>query len=525
MLKPLACLALFLSATALAATAPAHDVIFRGARVLDGTGNPWIRADVAIRGDRISGLGDLAREKAVREVDASALYLAPGFIDVHSHAGPALATEKHSGGPTLLAQGITTVVVNPDGGGPVDLEQQRRALRQHGLGVNVALMIGHGAVRTQAVGLDDRAPSGQELERMRDLVRRAMEAGAFGLSSGLFYAPATFARTEEVVELAKIAGEYGGVYSSHIRDESDYNVGLLAAVDEVIRISREGGLPGIVSHIKALGPRVWGLSTAVSHRIERARAAGLEVWADQYPYNASSTGLSGALLPNWALAGGRAALLQRLKNPETRAQIRAGVADNLDRRGGAARIRISEFAQRPHYAGRFLSELAGMEAKPAVDLAIEMLEIGSPGIVSFNMHDRDVDAFMRQPWTMTCSDGGIPAEQAAPHPRSYGSFPRKIRHYVLEREVVDLPFAIRSMSHLCAAVFRMENRGIMRTGAFADLVVFDLDRVNDPATYDDPHRVAEGMVYVLVNGQFAIDGGKPADVRSGRVLHRQSPDS
>jgi N-acyl-D-amino-acid deacylase len=523
--KPLRFLAFLLPCVLPAAEAPTYDVILRGGRVLDGTGNPWVRADIGVRGDRIAGFGDLSRERGAREVDVSNFHIAPGFIDVHSHAGPALATEKHSAGPTLLAQGITTVVVNPDGGGPVDLERQRRALRQHGIGVNVALMIGHGSVRTQVIGLDDRAPTNQELAQMRTLVQRAMEAGSFGLSSGLFYAPASFADTDEVIELAKVAGGFGGVYSSHIRDEADYNIGLLGAVDEVIRISREGRLPGIVSHIKALGPRVWGLSSAVAHRIEMARAEGLEVWGDQYPYNASSTGLSGALLPRWALAGGRAALLKRMNNPETRSQLRADVADNLDRRGGAARIQITEFTQRPHYAGKLLSELAMMEAKPPVEFALEMLEAGSPGIVSFNMLDRDVEMFMRQPWTMTGSDGGIPAEQAVPHPRSYGSFPRKIRHYVLEREVIDLPFAIRSMSHLPAAVFRMADRGVIRKGAFADVVVFDLDRVNDPATYEQPHQIAEGMIYVLVNGKFAIDNGRSTDVRNGRVLHRQSPDS
>jgi N-acyl-D-aspartate/D-glutamate deacylase len=199
-------------------------------------------------------------------------------------------------------------------------------------------------------------------------------------------------------------------------------------------------------------------------------------------------------------------------------------AENLDRRGGATRIRITEFRERPHYAGKFLSDLATSEGKPALDLALEMLEAGSPGIISFNMHERDVESFMRQPWTMTCSDGGIPAEQASPHPRSYGSFPRKIRHYVLERETIDLPFAIRSMAHLPASVFRMGGRGVIRPGAFADLVVFDLERVNDPATYDQPHAIAEGMVHVLVNGKFAIDEGGFTHARNGRVLHRQLPD-
>src|SRR5690606_6005485 len=228
----------------------------------------------------------------------------PGFIDVHSHAGPGLATRELSGARPLLAQGITTVFVNPDGGGPVDLVQQRRDLLEHGLGVNVALMVPHGSVRRAVLGMEDRAPTPEELERMKALVREGMEAGAFGLSSGPYYAPGSFADTEELIALARIAAEHGGVYTSHIRDEADYTIGVVAAVDEVIRVAREAGLPGIVTHAKVLGPRVWGYSGAVVKRIQRARDAGIEVFADQYPYEASSTSLAAALLPRWAQAGG-----------------------------------------------------------------------------------------------------------------------------------------------------------------------------------------------------------------------------
>jgi N-acyl-D-amino-acid deacylase len=280
-------------------------------------------------------------------------------------------------------------------------------------------------------------------------------------------------------------------------------------------------VPGIVTHIKALGPRVWGFSHALIHRIERARERGLEIFADQYPYTASSTGLSSALLPRWAMEGGRSAFLQRLEDPELVARIREEMSDNLDRRGGGERIRIASSREQPEIVGRFLSKIAADQGLEEVDAALEILRRGFPTIVSFNMHDRDVEALMRQPWMMTASDGGIPVMGAgAPHPRGYGAFPRKIRLYVREKETIDLAMAIRSMTHLPASVFRVQDRGLLREGAFADIVVFDLDQVNDPADFDEPHRLAEGMVYVMVNGQLALERGEFSAEKHGRILRR-----
>ena len=499
-----------------------YDVVIRNGRVLDGTGNPWYRADIAISGGRIAAIGDLSNVRARKVVDATGLYVAPGFIDTHSHAGPGLATPELSAAQPLLAQGITTVVVNPDGGGPVDLVEQRKALLKHGLGVNVALMVPHGSVRRAVLGMQDRAPDAAELERMRALVRAGMEAGAFGLSSGPYYAPGSYATTEELIELAKVAAAYGGVYSSHIRDESDYTIGVVAAVDEVIRVAREAGLPGIVTHIKALGPRVWGYSSAIVQRIERARDEGVEVYADQYPYEASSTGLDAALLPRWAQAGGRDSLRARLDDPALRQRIRAAVVENLERRGGAARIQFAHYRNDHSIEGKTLDEVARARGMDPVDLALEIIRAGSASIVSFNMHRADIATFMRQPWTMTASDGDlVRMGVGVPHPRAYGTFPRKIRKYVLEEGVVDLPFAIRSMASLPARVYGMHGRGMIAVGNAADLVVFDLDRIADRATYQAPHQLATGMVHVLVNGRFAIEDGRLIeDGRHGRVLSR-----
>lgn len=507
-----------------AAAAPLHaqtyDVVIRGGRLLDGTGNPWRYADVAISGDRIVEVGDVSEARARRVIDATGLYVAPGFIDVHSHAAGGLTDEELSAARPLLAQGITTVFLNPDGGGAVDLVRQREALLRHGLGVNAALLVPHGSVRGEVVGAADRAPDDAELERMRALVRAGMEAGAFGLSSGPYYAPGSFATTAELIDLARVASAYGGVYTSHIRDEADYTIGVVAAVDEVIEVARAAELPGIVTHMKALGPRVWGYSGALVRRIERAREDGVEVFADQYPYEASSTSLGAALLPRWAQAGGSDSLRARLSDPETRARIRTEVLDNLDRRGGAARIQFARAADRS-IEGTTLADVAEERSIDAADAALDLLTAGSPTIVSFNMDRDDIELLMRQPWMMTSSDGTLVAMGAGvPHPRAYGTYPRKLRKYVLEDRVLDLAAAVRSMTSLPAAVMNVRDRGVLRPGAHADIVVFDLARVRDAATYQQPHQLAEGMVHVLVNGGFAIEDGEFAAGLHGRVLSR-----
>lgn len=501
-------------------TAPAHfDVLIRGGRVLDGTGNPWVHADIGIRGSRIAAIGHLAGATATTVVQAGGRYVAPGFIDTHSHAGGALATPELSAAHALLAQGLTTVFVNPDGGGSVDLVAQRRALGANGLGVNVALMVPHGSVRGAVIGAADRAPTAAELTRMEGLVQAGMEAGAFALSSGPFYAPGSFAKTDELVALARVAARFGAPYQSHIRDESDYTIGLLAAVEEVITVAREAGTRGVVTHIKALGPNVWGFSEAIVQRVERARAAGIEVFADQYPYEASSTSLAAALVPRWAQAGGDTAFRRRLAVPPERARIVAEMHDNLARRGGAERIQVASYRPDRTVEGRTLAQVAAAAGTGAVETALALLDKGGVSIVSFNMHDRDIERLMQQPWTMTSSDGDLTRMGAGvPHPRGNGAFARKIRRYVVDEEVVGLADAIRSMTSLPATVYRMADRGVLREGAVADIVVFDLAEVRDMATYENPHQMATGMVHVLVGGNLAWHDGKATPGRHGAVL-------
>jgi len=498
-----------------------YDVILRNGFVMDGAGNPWFRADVALRGDRIAAVGDLSGATAETELDVSGLYVTPGFIDAHSHAGPGLASPGLSHARPLLAQGITTVFINPDGGGEVDLVAQRAELLRDGLGVNVAQLVPHGSVRSAVLGSEDRLASPEEMDRMRALVRAGMEAGGWGLSSGPFYVPGSYSDTRELVELAKVAAAYGGAYTSHVRDESDYSIGVIASLDEVITVAREAGLPGVHTHVKVLGPPVWGYSAALAHRIEQARAQGIEVYADQYPYLASATGLDAALIPRWAQAGGRDSLEARMARPGDMARIRAEVVENLARRGGADRIQFRRVRWDESLEGRLLSEVARGWGMDPVDAAIEIVAKGGASIVSFNMHERDVRTLMDQPWTMTASDGDlVPWEEGVPHPRSYGTFPRKIRTYVLEEGIVTLEEAIRSMTSLPAQVFRMGDRGILEPGKVADIAVFDLARIRDRATFTEPHQLSEGMVHVFVNGVAAIRDGAFTEVRAGAVLNR-----
>lgn len=523
MRKPISVFAFLLLLTGLGMSKPGaaqdtYDILIRNGRVLDGTGNPWYYADVGVRGDRIAAVGDLDGARARYVIDATGLYVAPGFIDAHSHHARGLTDQELSGGDLLLTQGVSTIVANPDGGGPLDIALQRRDLERYGPPVNVAPLIGHTTVREAVLGLEDRAPTPDELDRMRAHVRRGMEDGGFGLSTGLFYPPASYASAEEVIELAKVTSEYGGVYQSHLRDESDFTVGLIAAVDELIRIADEAAIPGIITHIKCLGPAVWGFSTAIIERVERARARGLEIFADQYPYLASGPSLEGALVPSWAQEGGRAALLARIRDPETRDRVRSAMQDRIESRGGPSSLLIRVYPSDPSVVGKTLADLASYRGSEPVDVALDFLEVGDAFFASFNQNPADKKRFMRQPWTMTGSDGELVPATEDPHPRSYANVQHKIRKYVVEDEAIGLAFAVRSMTALPAAVFSLDDRGILRKGAFADVVVFDLERMRDHATFQDPHRLSEGVIHLLVNGGVAIDDERVTGTRAGRVL-------
>ena len=492
------------------------DLLILNGRVLDGSGNPWVREDLGIRADRIVARGRLAGAAATRTIDAEGLAVAPGFIDVHSHAGGSVARETLRDAAGLLAQGITTIVANPDGGGPVDLADQRRTLEANGVGVNVALLIGHGSVRGAVMGGARRVPTPDEQTKMAALAQAAVDAGAFGLSSGLFYEPGRNAELEEVIALAKVVG---GVYTSHIRDEGNYTTGLVASVREVIRVAEEARVRGIVTHVKALGPDSWGQSATVIADINAARARGVEVWADQYPYEASSTSLGAAVLPG---PSGPDALKPRLAEPYSSDQLMKEVTENIRRRGGPASIVIASGRGAPDLAGQHLEQIATARGVTPAEAAVDILMKGGASIVSFNMAEDDIRAFMRQPWTMTSSDGDLSLPgPSRPHPRGHGAFARKLAVYVRERSVVSLEEAVRAATSAPARVFGFVGRGELHEGAFADVIVFDPQKVQDLATYSDPHQHATGMRWVLVNGRIVIDDGVPTKALAGVVLGRQ----
>ncbi len=492
---------------------------------MDGSGNPWRRADVGIRGERVVAVGRLAGSTATTLIDAKDRVVAPGFIDVHSHALSNITNANLREARALIAQGITTVVGNPDGGGPVDLKQQAAALdADGGIGVNAALLIGHATVRGAAMrppaagatsaGPARREPTVAEMDEMRRLVRQAAADGAFGLSSGLFYSPGRYAKTEEVIALAQ---EAGGVYTSHIRDEGSYDAGVVSSVDEVIRIADEAGVRGIVTHMKALGPDSWGLSTTLVAHIDAARARGVQVYADQYPYEASSTSLAAAVMPGESAAGATEALA----SPEASEKFLAIVKENIRRRGGANSIVIASGGGAPNLAGTRLDEIAASRGVTPERAATDIVIAGGASIVSFNMSERDIEAIMRQPWTMGSSDGGLSVPgPSMPHPRNNGAFARRLGVYVRERGVISIDHAIRTMTSLPASVFGIDGRGEIREGAFADVVVFDPAKVIDRATYQNPHALAEGMDWVIVNGAVARKDAAFTGARAGHVLKK-----
>jgi N-acyl-D-amino-acid deacylase len=507
------------AASLLSAQSPAQssfDILVVGGRLMDGSGNPWRRADVGIRGGRIAAIGRLAGSGAATVIDARDRVVAPGFIDVHSHALATITDPGLREARPLVAQGVTTVVGNPDGGGPIDLKEQTALLEADGgIGVNAALLIGHATVRSAAMPPPaDRAPTLEELNKMRALVRQATADGAFGLSSGLFYVPGRYAKTEEVIALAK---EAGGVYTSHIRDEATYDTGVVASVDEVIRIAEESGVRGIVTHMKALGPDSWGIAKTLVAHIDAARTRGVEVYADQYPYEASSTSLTAALMPGGTGAGAREALA----SPAAREKFLAEVKENIRRRGGAHSIAIASGRGAPDLEGWRLDDIARTRRTTPEQAATDMVIAGGANIISFNMDEQDIQTIMRQPWTMASSDGALTLPgPSVPHPRNNGAFARRLAVYVRERGVISLDQAIRTMTSLPASVFGIEGRGELREGAFADLIVFDPEKVIDRATYQNPRALADGMDWVIVNGTIARRDGAFTGARAGRVLKK-----
>ena len=501
---------------------PRYDLIIRGGRIVDGTGSPWYRADVAIAGDTIVRIAPSIQDPAVRVIDAKGLVVSPGFIDIHTHARRGIFEVPTA--DNYVRQGVTTLIEGPDGGSPIPLRPFLDKVAATRISPNFASFIGQGSVRSEVMGEVDRAATPEELERMRALVRQGMEDGALGLSSGLFYVPGTFTPTAEVVELAKVAGQLGGIYISHMRNEA---AGVLDSVKETITIGDQGGLPTQVTHHKVVGKKYWGQSVQTLRLIDEARARGVDATIDQYPYTASATSIGAALLPAWAQEGGREATLKRLADPATRTKIKAAtVAIIRDERGGGdpKNVVASSCQFDPQLAGKNLADITQGRGLPvslenAAETALWIVEQGGCQGIFHAINEEDLRRILVHPATMVGSDGEIPIfGRNHPHPRSYGTFARVLGVYVRDQKLIPLETAVQKMSAFPAQRLGLADRGVIRQGLKADIAVFDPATVRDTATFEKPHSYAEGVSYVLVNGQVVFENGKMTDARPGRVL-------
>lgn len=501
---------------------PLYDLVLRGGRIVDGTGNPWYSADLAVRGDTIVRIAPHIQGAAKRVADVGGQVISPGFIDLHTHARRGIFQVPTA--DNYVRQGVTTVMEGPDGGSPIPLKDFLDRVAAAKISVNFGSFIGQGSIREKVIGRVNRKATAEELKKMKDLVREGMLDGAFGLSSGLFYVPGVFTPTEEVIELAKVAAQMGGIYISHMRDEA---AGILESVRETIAIGERGGLPAQITHHKIIGTGNWGKSAETLRLVGEARARGVDVTIDQYPYTASSTGIE-ALFPSWALEGGKAAVAKRLNDPATRARIQAAVVEKIkhDRGGGDPKnVVIASCSWDASLAGKNLAEITrdhGRESsiENAAETAIELVEKGGAKAIYHAIGEADVERILMDPATMIASDGEVPIfGKDSPHPRSYGTFARVLALYVREKKLLSLEEAVRKMSSLPAQRIGLADRGLLRAGMKADIVVFEPGRVKDKATFEKPHQYAEGFSFVIVNGEVIFEEGKMTPARPGRVLY------
>ncbi|GLC25673.1 N-acyl-D-amino-acid deacylase family protein [Roseisolibacter agri] len=510
--------------TATRGSAEPYDLIIAGGTVLDGTGAPGVRADVAVRGDRVVAVSTtpLARTGAKRVIDAAGMVVAPGFVDLHAHLEPLLQMPLME---SAMRQGVTTALGGPDGGSPVPLGPYLDSVTAARPGINVAHLVGHNDVRRAVLGMSDRAPSAEELARMRGLVARAMGEGAFGLSTGLLYLPGTYAKTDEVVALAQAAADSGGIYTSHLRKEG---LGLFEGVGEAMEIGRRARIPIVLTHHKAVGRAMWGQSVRTLAMVDSARRAGTDVMVDQYPYTATHTNL-GVLVPSWAMAGGNAEFEKRLAQPALKDSIVKGIVFNIlnDRGGGdLSRVQFSRVSWDRTLEGKTLKDWAArrnLEPTPenGATLVLEAMRQGGANAIYHVLDEGDVARIMQHPQTMIASDGRLSRPgDGHPHPRAYGTFPRVLGRYVREQRLLPLETAVHKMTGMPAARLGLRDRGVLRAGAMADVVVFDAATVRDQATFEAPHQYPVGIRTVVVNGVVAVDGGTPTGARAGRVLRR-----
>jgi N-acyl-D-amino-acid deacylase len=494
---------------------PEIDILIANGTVYIGDNSQPQALDIAICGNVICGLYTSIESKveAKQIIDVSGKIVSPGFIDPHTHSLDELYSQDKNHNLNYLMQGVTTVVIGNDGDGGTNIGEIASDLEANGIGTNVALLAGHGSLRRQVMGTAQRYASANELASMKTLLAKAMDQGALGLSSGLYYVPGSFAATEEVVELAKVAAKYKGIYDTHLRDESTFNIGLLPALQEAIDIARSAEIHLHVAHIKALGVDVWGQSEQAIKMINQAKSEGVSISADQYPWQASGTNLRSAVVPKWAMADSEQVFLARLGDLDLIEKIKKEISENIRRRGGPESLLVTA-SDNNQIVGMTLASIAAELELSAVQSVIHLVKQGRTRVASFNMHKDDIENFMQQPWVVTSSDG------TNGHPRKYASFPQKYQQYVLGSQTLDLARFIRSSSGQTAEILGIGDRGFIQMGFKADILVFDPKEYKAQATFKAWDRLSTGVNYLLVNGQVVIENSHYTGKLAGQFVPR-----
>ncbi len=506
-----------------------YDLVIKNGFIIDGTGNPWFKSDIGLKKQKIVRIGFIDENQAKKSIDAKDLIVSPGFIDIHTHCDRKIAEV-----PTVdnyIYQGVTTVIGGNCGGHRFPLKEQFKKIEDRGASVNFGCLVGHNTIRRKVMGFKMEAPTEEEMEKMKALVDEEMKAGALGFSTGLSYLPGIYSKTEEIVQIASVVSRYGGIYATHIRDQGHH---ITEAIEEAIEIGERNNIPVQIAHIKLADDAVWHQLERITGPVEDARKRGVEVTLDQYPYTATSSGFTSSF-PSWAFEGGKEKFLERLEDKEAFQKIKSFVIKRrLTSTKGINKpetIYIARSEKFPEYEGKNLQEILVAQGKKsttdsAADLIIDIEKNGGASGVFFQMDEKDVEDLMRLPYNMHGSDGAVRVKgEGIPHPRNYGTFPRVIGHFVRERGIISLEEAVKKMTSLPAQTLRLNNRGIIREGLYADLTIFDRNTFADKATFSNPHQYSQGLMYVIVNGELVVEKGKHTGRLPGMVLYGYGKDS
>lgn len=492
-----------------------YDILIEDGIVYNGIDSIPKKVSIGIIEDKIVFIGDKASQKAKRTINAEGLIVSPGFIDPHTHADKDLTKKETSHNRPFLWQGVTTVALGNDGNSLFPISKYRPIYESAGLGTNIVLFTGHGTIRKESMGDSDRDPTEPEMEKMKELLQKEMDDGAIGISTGLFYKPGSYSNTAEVIELAKVVARNNGIYDTHLRDESTFSIGLIPAIEEAIEIGKKANIPIHISHIKCLGVDVWDQSDEIIQLIEKSRANGQKITANQYPYEASATSLQAAVVPRWAESGGKDSLFTRYGDLALKEKILDDTRKNINRRGGADKLLMVR-AEDSTLVGSTLFEISERLAISPEETVLFVLKENNIKVASFNMNPTDISNFMQQDWVVTGSDGG------SGHPRKYGSFPRKYRKYVIEEKTIPLYQFINNSSSKTAEILQLPKRGKLLEGCYADIILFDPNSFTDKADYTNAYEYSKGIKYTIINGKLSIDNATSTQLKNGRILTKKN---